>query len=61
MAKAPRRKYLRAASFERGRRRVNPASTYTGMLITSRPRNTVTRSVAPAIVIIPATAHRMST
>ena len=50
---APRRKYLSAASFEVRSCRCMPARTYTGIVISSSPTNSVMRSVDSAMVIAP--------
>ena len=59
MKKAPRRKYFREASFERWLPLRNPTSTYVEMAIVSRPIYRVTRSVPPAMNIMPIVAKRI--
>ncbi|OLC08874.1 MAG: hypothetical protein AUH42_00380 [Gemmatimonadetes bacterium 13_1_40CM_70_11] len=60
-AKAPSRKYLRAASAALGLRRLIPESTYTHTDMSSSPRNTTVRSSPPPSSIIPSVAKRSST
>ncbi len=55
-ANAPSRKYLSAASAERGLLRSNPASTYTAIDMSSSPRKMTIRSSPAAINIIPSVA-----
>jgi hypothetical protein len=52
---------LRPASTEAWRVRWNPASVYSGTDSSSRPMKKVKRSSAPAISIMPAALHRIST
>src|ERR687896_1080923 len=54
---APRRKYLRLASWEESRRHENPARTYSDRDRTSSARNTTMRSAAAARRVIPLVAN----
>jgi len=59
-ANAPNRKYLSAASAPAALRRLLPASTYSAIDMSSRPRNSTIRSWAAAISIIPRVANSNS-
>ncbi len=58
--RAPKRKYLSAASFELGFFFIKPAKTYVGIDISSHAMNSMTRSVEYATKTIPIVDNKIS-